>query len=304
MKKNILTLLAVACMAFTTSAQNMSHINNFMINQLYYSPAAAGMHETQVNVSLLGRIQWASVEGAPKTAILWTDYRTPSQNMALGLLMNTYQYAGFRSNDIHANYAYLLNLNRKIKLSMGLRAGLSSIESSTSRYRIWDENDPMRDRSSFSGTLPKFGTGFQLNAKKFYAGFSLPDFIIVDSRKLLEDSAKFFSRERNYVLMAGNSIRLNDLYTLKPNAAFFYHKDVGTLLKLNALFEIKNYFWAGLTYGTNQSLALLAGSFISSRIRFTYSYDFLIGIRNAGGLIGAHEIGLIVKLDNLTRKKE
>ncbi len=302
MKKVSLLLTVFLFSGIVLKAQQINQISNFMYNQLYFNPASAGMHETQVNVNVIGRIQWASIEGAPKLGHLWADYRFPKQNMALGINLGTFSYSKYSITDVNANYAYFVHLNKKVKLAMGLRAGITSIRANTSNSNIWDEADPLLAQNNYSGTLPKIGVGFQLNAPNYYVGISAPDLYIADTKHLLGDSSSFFKQQRNFVLMGGGKIRINDLYNLRPGVAAFYHPLTGAFATANATFEIRDYFWVGASYATYKAVSLTAGAHLSTRIRFAYAYEFLSGLSKAAN-VGSHEICLMIKLDNLARTK-
>ncbi len=300
--KKIVFLLTVLLLANAMQAQQINQISNFMYNQLYFNPASAGMHETQLNVNVLGRIQWASIEGAPKLGHVWADYRFQKQNMALGVNLGTFSYSKYSFTEANANYAFFVHLNKKVKLAMGLRAGITSIRSSTSSSTIWNEADPLIAQNNYSGSIPKIGLGFQLNAPNYFIGLSAPDLYMADTKHLLGDSASFFKQKRNFVLMGGTKIRLNDLYTLRPAVAAFYHPSTGAFAVANATFEIRDYFWLGASYSTYKAVALTAGAHLSTRIRFGYAYEFLSGLSRTAS-VGSHEICLMIKLDNLARTK-
>jgi len=294
------------CMAILSQikliAQPVNVLSNFMHHQLYYNPASAGMHETQVNINVLGRLQWASIEGAPRLGLVSADYRFPSQRMALGANVSTFSYSKYSFSDANLNYAYSIYLNKKVKLSMGLRAGFTSIRSSTNGLTIFDDNDPLQAQNNYSATIPKLGIGFQLNAPNYYIGFSAPDFYVVDNQTILNDTSSFFKQQRNFVLMAGAKIKLNDLYNLRPSIAVFHHPTSKTFATINTNFEIRDYFWIGASYSTYKSLTILAGAHLSTRVRFAYAYEFLSGA-NQTTSIGSHEVALLIKMDNLGRKK-
>ena len=303
MKKSKLIVLAVLVSCTFAKAQQINQISNFMYNQLYFNPASAGMHETQVNVNVIGRIQWASIDGAPKFGHIWADYRTPKQNMALGANVGTFSFSKYSFTDANANYAYFVQLNKKVKLAMGLRAGFSSITSSTFNSKIWDDSDYLIGSNNYTGILPKIGLGFQLNAPKYYIGISAPDLYIGNAKNLPNvDTTSFFKQPRNFVLMGGAKLRLNDLYNLRPGIAAFYHPNTGAIVTANTTFEIRDYFWIGASYSTYKAVTITAGAHLSTRIRFGYAYEYLSGLSKTSNL-GSHEICLMIKLDNLARTK-
>ena len=285
-------------------AQQISPLSNFMFNQMVYNPASAGMHEAQFNVSTIARIQYSGVDGGPKTGLLWSDYRFKSNKMAIGLNVGTTSYGIQKNTTMNLNYAYYVKLNKKLKLSMGLRAGFASLTSDVNKAQYWDDGDQVIATSGYKKVTPNIGLGFQLNGRNAYIGIASSDFVSATKvDPFTKDTASsFFKRKRNINIMAGAKLRLGDLYNLRPNIAIFYYPDSKLLTKINATFEIKDYFWAGLTYSTNKFVAINLGTNISSRIRFGYAFETYIGASGVG--LNTHELNLMIKMDNLFRTKK
>ena len=303
MKKLKLFLLVVLFGSNFSYAQQVNQISNFMYNQLYYNPASAGMHETQVNVNVLGRIQWASIDGAPKLGLVSADYRFPKQNMALGVNVSNYSYSKYSFSDANANYSFFVPLNKKVKLAMGLRGGMTSLRSSIAGSKIWDESDYLTNINNYSVTLPKVGLGFQLNAPKYYVGISVPDLYIGNTKNLPGNtSTSFLNQRRNFILMSGAKIRINDSYNFRPGLTAFYYPATGAIVTANATFEVKDYFWIGASYSTYKAATLTTGAHLSARLRFAYSYELLTGLTKTAS-VGSHEICLMIKLDNVSHAK-
>jgi type IX secretion system PorP/SprF family membrane protein len=302
MNRILPVLLLCAIFTRTGMAQQIIPLSHFMYNQMVYNPASAGMHEAQMNVNVIGRLQWSSIQGAPSSALAWGDYRTKSKKMAIGINVGTLSYSGYTNTDVNVNYAYYINLNKKLKLAMGLRGGFTSLGFSTDKFQIWDDDDQVIANSGYKKTIPKIGAGFQLNARNAYVGISSADFFSTQKVDITGDTASsFFKRRRNIILMAGAKIKLGDLYNLRPNIGIFYYTDSKVLAKINATFEIKDYFWAGLTYSTNNFAAINVGTHISSRIRFGYAFETYVASTGVG--LHSHELNLMLTLDNLFRKR-
>jgi type IX secretion system PorP/SprF family membrane protein len=288
----------------TVYGQQLNATSNFMNNQLLYSPASAGMHAAQLNFSTLTRFQFVSIKGAPRLGLGWLDYRTPNRKMAFGIGMNSFRQGGFSATDLHLNYSYSIRVSEKNKLSMGLRAGFTNARNNTNDYVIWDENDPFETLNNYTVVLPKFGTGFQWNGPSYYLNLSAPDLLTLDNNHLLiPDTVSFLQQHRNYIFMAGNVIKLNDLYNLRPSCMLQYYSPLnGLISRVNVTFEIKDYFSLGAAYSTAGAFGVNAGSQISRRMKFNYSYD-LFTASTRGNFIGAHEINLLLNMDNLVRRK-
>jgi type IX secretion system PorP/SprF family membrane protein len=310
MKKPVQGILLLLCLQTNLLlAQQIQPLSNFMYNQLVYNPASAGMHDAQFNVNVLSRIQWSNIgNGSPSTGIVWSDYRLKSNKAAIGLVAGRSSYSGYKNIDLNLNYAYYINLNKRLKLAMGLRAGFTSMSFSTKNFNIWDDNDDVITNSAYNKITPKFGFGFQLNSRNSYIGLASDDFISARHVDITGDTANsFLERKRNINLMAGTKLRLGDLYNLRPNLALFYYTGNRLMAKINSTFEIRDYFWMGLTYSTNKFATINVGTNISSRIRFAYAFETNIGsITNKakGTGLASHEINLMITLDNLFRNKK
>jgi type IX secretion system PorP/SprF family membrane protein len=274
-----------------------------MYNQLIYNPAAAGMHETQFNVNLVDRFQYGGkANGGPFTNLFWTDYRFAGNKTAVGLNFNYDKFGATSALDFLANYAYYVPLSNKVKLSMGLRAGMTSAKLNASDLTAWDANDPVVASSNYKSVTPKVGAGFQLNSKNFYAGISIPDLIMSDKFNMYGNKDRsFMQKRRNFIGLAGYRWKLNDTYDVCPNIRVFYYPGGKVRADINGIFEITDYFWAGLTYSTSNNHALMVGTHISSRIRFSYAYEFNT---KAGTSIplSTHELNLMLNLDDLFKK--
>ncbi len=308
MRKSIQGILLLILLVLQTNlivAQQIQPLSNFMYNQLVYNPASAGMHDAQFNVNTLSRIQWHNVAGSPSIGILWSDYRFKSNKAAIGFNAGTSSYSGYKNIDMNVNYAYYINLNKKLKLAMGLRGGFSSMSFSPNgdNFTIWDDGDAVIANSAYKKVSPKFGLGFQLNSNNSYIGIASEDFVSARKIDITGDTANsFLARKRNINFMAGTKLRLGDLYNLRPNVAMFYYPGNKLMTKINTTFEIKDYFWAGLTYSTNRFITANLGTNISSRIRFAYAFETNLG--GKGKALSSHEINLMITLDNLFRNKK
>ncbi|MFN6946932.1 MAG: type IX secretion system membrane protein PorP/SprF [Cytophagaceae bacterium] len=298
-------IIFLCFLALTQKAtgQQIPHISQFMHNQLVYNPAAAGMHETQFNTNVLSRIQWSSIKGAPLTHLFWSDYRFPGDRMALGVNVMQESFGAHKNTDLLGNFSYNIPLTRKLKLAMGLRLGASFYRYNPSMLsNVWDDGDPLLFFDSRNSTLPKAGAGFQLQSKNMYLGFSAPDLIVSDRDDIFDNKdLSLFQKRRNYILMGGYTIKLNDSYNLLPNLRIIYFPGSGYRADINLIGEISDYFWAGASYSTIKSYTFMAGTHISSRMRFGYSYEFRLRSEVLIPL-NTHELNLMINLDNLTKK--
>jgi type IX secretion system PorP/SprF family membrane protein len=304
MKNIIILWLLIFTINFTKAQQQLPQLNSYMFNQFLYNPASGGMYDSDFNFSTVSRFQWSGVEGAPITSYAWADYRFHKNAMSVGGTLAYDKYGPRQYTDFSANYTYIVRLNNRLKMSFGLRAGIASFQYNvTDLKRIWDANDPFVVGIDGQTLIPKFGTGIQFYTKKYYIGIGLPDLVPINNSQYASDKGKnFFQKNRNYTLLAGYRIKLTDGFSLFPNSKVYYYPNNDVRVDGNFMFEITDYFWGGFSLATTSNASLSAGTYISSRIRFMYAYDFLLS--NSGGqALNSHEVNLMIQLDEIFVKK-
>lgn len=298
--KVFLIAATISLSAFNLYAQDLPRTTLYMFNRQLYNPAAHGTDAAGTNASVLYRHQYANIKGAPRYVSAWGDHRFAAKKMAVGLNINSFRYGITRENEVMANYAYLLPVTRKIKLSMGLRAGLAGVSVRTAELdNVWDEDDQAVSDLHFSQTYGKIGAGFQVYSDLFYAGISAPDLFSGKKAFFVNTDRSVLSRA-NYILYAGGTINLSDSYRLLPSA-ITYISDNNTQLYGSLLFEVKQYFLAGITASTNAMFSINTGAYLSPRIRFGYSYEF--SRPGAIARLNTHELNIRYAVDNLFRQK-
>ncbi|MDX2196750.1 MAG: PorP/SprF family type IX secretion system membrane protein [Cytophagales bacterium] len=292
-------------------------MGSYMYNQYVYNPAAGGMYETDFSANMVARIQWAGVSGAPVTSYGWADHRFRKNSMSAGL---AYTYDQFGSNkyfDVGGNYTYIIRLNNKLKLNLGLRAGMVNYEWTPGK--TFDAGDVLAVPVSIQ--YPKFGTGAQLYTRKYYLSLGLPDIAPFNNSQFASDREQsFFAKNRSIILMAGYRLKISDGFSLYPNGKIYYYysaskarNDIGPFqlagkavpfrADASLIAEITDYFWAGASYATTGSASIMAGSYMSSRIRFMYAYEFMTSAKNINQSLDIHEITLMLQLDDLFARK-
>ncbi|TAG54034.1 MAG: type IX secretion system membrane protein PorP/SprF [Cytophagales bacterium] len=305
MKNKIKISVLLIAFVSTLKAQELPQLNSYMFNQFIYNPASGGMYDADFNASFASRIQWAGTDGAPLTGYMWADHRFRKNSMSVGILA-MYETVGAKTNnEFAANFSYILRLTNKLKLSFGLRAGIASYGFDASKIVAFDSEDDLA--IGYRKTYPKFGGGAQLYGRKFYVGLGLPDLGSINSNASPSDVDKnFFRKNKNFSLLGGYRFKISDGLGLFPNAKIFYFpgNNNGVRVDASLLVEITDYFWAGGNFGSLGNAALMAGTFISSRFRFMYAYEFMLKSKSiSGAAFNVHEINLMVQFDDLFARK-
>ncbi len=306
MKKYFITVIAILGLKAALFSQELPQLNTYMFNQFIYNPASGGMYETDFNCNLTTKLQWAGVNGAPLTSFAWADHRFRKNSMSAGLYMAYNRIGPNQFTEVAGNYTYILRLNNKWKLSFGLRAGYTSYTYGLSASdKVWEPGDQYA--IAYQVDKAKFGGGAQLYSRNFYVGIGVPDIASVNVRNAQyapDRDKNFFQKDRNYSILAGYRVRLTDGLSISPSTKIYYYPTRPLRVDITGLLEITDYFWAGGSYISTGSAALMAGSYISSRLRFSYAYEFPISskVSNVASL-NSHEVVLMIQLDDLFARK-
>jgi len=299
MKTSIkLSLGLMLLLSVNVVAQNLSQLSNFYYHQSTFNPAAAGMYKTEVNFGAITSLQWTGIEGAPVYNTLWGDYKLKNQKSVIGFNINRNTYGVTTTTDYALNYSHIIRLTNRYNLSMGVRAGASSTRyGQLNQDKIWDENDAFEVNPTMNKTNPMVGAGLRFYDEKLYIGFSSPDLIAKNKNSVYNKEGQ---SNRILILHGGYRFRLSEAYNLRANMLVKTQPNTDLRADINAVFEIRDYFWAGATYSTSKFHSILVGTNISSTLRASYAFQFALS-GDVPKSFYSHEIGLILNLDILKK---
>ena len=288
MKKLYILIVSVAISLLAFGQQDLM-VSQYTFNHTFMNPAATGINE-YYNASLMYRNQWVQFEGAPVSQFLSVDGPIITKNMGLGILIQREEIGVNTQTELYASYAYNMKFG-EIKLSMGLRAGLSLFEANYREHNARDEGDLLLQENTLS-YLPNFGFGIYLKHEKYFASFSIPHILNYDpSTSLKVDIENSNQLVRHYYLMGGYSFHLNDNFELEPSVLGKYLPDAPAQLDINILAEYKQLVSLGFGYRTDNSIIALMKVRIYDKFQLGYAFDFTTSdIKSYSS--GSHEIML------------
>lgn len=276
---------------------------HYFYKPMVYNPAYTGSDDAP-NAMLLNHTQWAGIKGAPQYNILTFDGNFNNKHTGLGVII-TSDRRGV-TNRIGGNicYSYKLLLTKKMRLLLGISAGVINQSINLSNAIIESTNDPSLFTNSQQKTTFDANAGIAYIWDKFEFGFAIPQ---LANNKLAYtsgmDTRTYYTQARHYMgslkykflLSKQKNISLTPLALMRfvPNAPFQFD----ATLNLNW----KDKFWIGGTYKSNYAVGAIAGVNLFKRLSIGYSYDFITGsIGKYAGL--SHEIMLNFKF--IKTKKE
>jgi len=290
-----LFILLMIVSGLASEAQQDPMYTQYMFNTQTINPAYAGTWES-LSFMVLGRQQWAGLEGAPQTYTFSMQAPLKNERVALGLNLISDKIGLEKRFYMFGDYSYLLPINDGMKLRLGLKGGFTNYSNNLSEYQTNAPGSGIVDQA-FQGEIdqkfaPNFGVGGFLYGKKYYVGFSIPKVINTE----FENNYNNFSVSaelRHYFLIAGLIVDLGENLKFKPTmltkATFSSETGAPVQLDLTASFLIKERFWLGAMYRTGDSFGFIAQWIIDKKMRIGYAYDYTTSnLQNFHS--GSHEI--------------
>jgi type IX secretion system PorP/SprF family membrane protein len=288
-------ILLIIASGLTSKAQQDPMYTQYMFNTQTINPAYAGTWES-FSFMVLARQQWAGLLNAPETYTFSMQAPLKNERVALGLNLISDKIGLEKRFYMFGDYSYLLPLNEKMKLRLGLKGGFTNYTNNLSEYETNAPGsgivDPLFQGEIDRKFMPNFGIGGFLYGKKYYVGFSIPK-IINQEFENNYNNLSVNSEMRHYFLIAGLIFDLGENVKFKPTmltkATFSKETGAPVELDLTANFLIKERFWVGAMYRTGDSFGLIAQWIIDKKMRIGYSYDYTTtNLQNFHS--GSHEI--------------
>jgi len=279
-------------------AQQDPLFTQYMYNMSVVNPAYATDDPGMLNLGAIYRMQWTDVDGAPRTLNFFAH--TPvSERIELGLTVVHDEIGDVeKTNNITADFAYVIPTGNNTKLSFGAKAGLTTFDANLSGLRLNDQNDAAFE--NISEVFPVFGVGAFWFGDKHYLGASAPNLLTadhLDDSELLRNKG---SEEIHYYLTGGYVFDISENLRLKPSTMVRGVEGSPLSVDVNANVLLYDRLEAGVGYRFDNSVTGLVNFKIAPGLRVGYAYDYPTYDLSDDG---SHEIMLLFDLDLFGLKK-
>jgi type IX secretion system PorP/SprF family membrane protein len=292
--KNLFLLLSLVSGLFAFS-QQLPQYSQYLLNRYVINPASAGSENYFVGQTNF-RSQWSGIRDAPRTYILSANGPI-REEMGLGGYLFVDATGPTRRNGFSLSYAYHLNLNSDIRLSMALNAGILQYSIDGSEIIFEDASDELFINSRQVNTYPDAGFSFYLYADNYFFGASAPQLIRneLDFDNTVRDPGGRLST--HFFVMGGYKHEINSDFAVEPSFLLKYVKPVPMQYEFSVRGMYQDLAWLGFSYRKSDAIVLLTGINILDNITLAYAYDIIQSdIRSYS--TGSHEIMLSVKFNN------
>lgn len=298
----ITAVLALTTIGFGANAQQAPMYTHYMYNTLSVNPAYAGSRDA-LTITALHRSQWVDFKGAPVTQTL-TAHTPLGEHIGVGLSFSNDKIGPINNTSAFVDFAYIMKLNKKAKLSLGLSAGANIFQASLSSLNLDQQTDPVFTNNISNRTTPNFGFGAYYYMERFYLGVSAPNLLENNYSTITQaDGTTLNGKEqRHYFLIAGTMIRLSDNLDLKPTALLKMTPAAPAQADVTASFIIMKKLLVGAMFRSGDAVGGLIGFDVTQQFHLGYSYDWSYGLKTAKYNKGSHEI--VLRYDFISGSKK
>jgi type IX secretion system PorP/SprF family membrane protein len=279
MLKRIFYTLLIVMSGVTAQAQQDPQFTQYMFNNLYVTPAYAGV-EGITQLTAIHRSQWQGYQssfgdgGAPTTQMV--SFTAPIYKVrgGFGTYISNDQLGPQNNLEAQAMFAYHLGI-KDSKLSFGMKAGIYSVSVNGTYYRYIQDGDPQILTGKESQIRPDLGFGLFYRSEKYYLGFGVNhllksefDFGVNAARNALENHMNFTA---GYFYEVNFDLKLNPTILVKTDFKE-YSFDLGLIATL------KDKMWAGLSFRQSEAANVMLGySFLKEKsLKFGYAIDVVV----------------------------
>lgn len=286
-------VLVLTIGSFTVNAQQAPMYTHYMYNTLMINPAYAGSRDA-LSVTLLHRSQWVGIKGAPSTQTLTLHSPLVNEHIGLGLSVCNDKIGPTNNTSVFADFAYIMKLNEKSKLALGVSAGVNIFQAQLSTLQLDDQSDPVFQNNIKNRTTANFGFGAYYYRERFYAGVSVPTLLQnnYSAIKLPDGTTLLGKEKRHYYFIAGTVLNISHNLAFKPTMLLKVAQSAPVQLDLTGSFIIMNKLLIGAMYRSGDAFGALVGLDITDQLHLGYSFDWSYGLKTSRYNYGSHEIVL------------
>ncbi|TAE87193.1 MAG: type IX secretion system membrane protein PorP/SprF [Bacteroidetes bacterium] len=297
--KHAFIYVLICVISLTTSYAQDPQFSQFYGVPLYTNPALTGV-SGNIRANIAYRDQYIGLDKNFKSTFAGIDAPTSKLGGGIGLtfLNDVAGDGSLTTNQISGVYAFHASINRKVRMSLAIQAGVVQKTYDWSKFKFGDQID---DRFGFVNPtkepvaselrfFPNFGSGFLIYSDRFFGGAAVHNMIEPNQSFYFENSPQEqFKLPRRYTAHAGMNIYLTnqrneqERVILSPNILFMNQRNynqlnLGLYIKKQAL--TTGLWFRQTSKNTDAAIVLIGLKF--PKFRVGYSYDITVsGARTA-----------------------
>lgn len=244
----------------------------YNFNTQIFNPAYAGTWKS-LGFIVLGRNQWAGMDGAPQTYTFSMQSNTKNDKVGLGLNFVSDRIGMEKRFSLSGDYSYGFQVSENSLLRLGLKAGFSNYRNNLTEYIQYPgEPDPTLQGDIDNHYMPNFGVGTFLLSDNYYIGFSIPEIL----KNTIDNNYNNLTLNdvRSMFLIGGYVFDLSEYLQFKPTFLTKVALGESVQFDFSANFLLGEKIWLGAMYRTGDAFGLIAQWIFDKKLRIGYGFDF------------------------------
>lgn len=296
--KKYLSAVLIVWSASSLLAQQDPQFTHYMYNMSVVNPAYATENTDIITMGGMYRAQWVGIKGAPTTQSFFV-HKPLSKKVEMGISVVHDEIGDVvKESNIFADFAYVLSLSEKTRLSFGVKGGVTLFSTNFNGFQYTDPLPDPAFQNNISKTFPNIGAGTYLFGDNYYLGFSTPNLLTTKHLENVNGITTTGVEAIHYFFTGGYVFTFNgnDNFKLKP--AFMAKGVSGAPVSLDFTTNvlINKRFEAGIGYRMDDSVSGLASFYVTPTLRIGYSYDYTLSNLTQFNS-GSHEVFVLFDLD-------
>jgi len=285
MRRSLILILLISILSFESYSQQDPQYTQYMYNMNIVNPAYAGSRGT-LSIGVLGRIQWAGIDGAPETATM-AIHAPLAKNLGGGFSVIVDRLGPVKESNLYADVSYTITTSEEGRLAFGLKGGLTFFDVGLLPLTLPQTApgvDPLFS-DNVNETLPNFGAGVYYYTDKFYIGLSAPN--LLETKHFEKDSGIITkaSEKMHYFGTMGYVFDLSESMKFKPSVMVKAVSGSPVSIDGSANFLFNDRLELGVSYRFGDSVSALINFGITRDLRLGFAYDYTttnLGKYNSG----------------------
>ena len=303
MKNSYILVLLLLLLQLTVRAQQDPQYTQYMYNMSVINPAYTTNEPGMLNLGVLYRSQWKNAIGAPKTLTFFA-HTALSEKIETGLSFITDDIGDgvLKENNIYLDFAYILKLNEKSNISLGIKGGITTFETNFNDFVLPEFQDDIAFDENLNSTFPNVGVGAFYHRKNFYAGLSTPNLLTTKHLENKDGINRLGSENIHLFFTSGYIYELNTSLKIKPSVMAKMVKGAPLTLDISLNLLFNDRIEGGLSYRSEDSVSAMFNLSVMPALRIGYAYDYTLSNLSTYSS-GSHEIFILFDLDLLGLSK-
>lgn len=271
MRKILYIIICLVVIQHTVKSQQLPQYTQYMLNDMAINPAVSGKDD-YADVRSNNRYQWIGITDAPRTYMLTIHGPFKKRNMGLGTHIYTDIVGPTRRIGIKMAYAYHLKLNEKVRLSLGISAGMQQWGIDGHKLILHDAGDNNLLIQYQTKIVPDFGAGIYLHHKKWHVGFSAPQ-LYQSPINLYKNTDNKGRLVTHFILNGAYRFDINESFQIEPSFLAKYASPAPLKIDAGARVIYREQVWLGGAYRHNDAFTAIIGFMYRNYLMIGYSYD-------------------------------